>query len=102
MAAGDHDDDQGETGGEAGRGHEAEPSSEPAQRLVSVAVPVALDQGFSYRVPEEMPTPVAGARVVVPLGQRVLVGVVRLAEAELPAGELRELLELLDPPDAPI
>lgn len=72
-----------------------------ADRLVSVAIPVALDGGFSYRVPESMDVPPAGARVVVPFGARVLVGVVRPAPAELPEGELRELIEILDPPDRP-
>ena len=70
-------------------------------RLVSVAIPVALDGGFSYAVPEGMPTPEPGGRVVVPFGARVLVGVVRPVPAELPEGELRELLESIDTPGAP-
>ncbi|PRP90929.1 Primosomal protein N' [Enhygromyxa salina] len=79
-----------------------EPTQEAgATRLVSVAVPVALDQAFSYAVPPELELPPPGARVVVPFGARVLIGVVRPVAAERPEGQLRELLELLDPPDAP-
>jgi primosomal protein N' (replication factor Y) len=73
--------------------------------LVSIAVPVALDQAFTYRVPADLLVsgsgPGAGTRVVVPFGARALIGVVRPAPPELPKGELREILEILDPPDAP-
>lgn len=77
----------------------------PLPPRVSVAVPVALDRGFTYLVPEDMATPEAGARVLVPFGARVLVGVVREAKAEFgpdddPA-KLRELLERVDPPGRP-
>jgi primosomal protein N' (replication factor Y) len=72
-------------------------------RIVSVAIPVALDRSFHYAVPAELPTPMPGVRVVVPFGQRVLIGVVRPEQSELAErSSLRELLELLDPPDQPV
>ena len=45
-------------------------------RLVSVAVPVPAVDALTYRVPDPIPMPVPGARVLVPLGTRVLTGVV--------------------------
>jgi primosomal protein N' (replication factor Y) len=70
-------------------------------RLVSVAVPVVLDQAFTYAVPPELALPRPGTRVVVPFGARALIGVVRPAAAEAPRGKLREILELLDPVELP-
>lgn len=69
-------------------------------RLVSVAVPVPALDLLTYRIPETHPTPVPGARVVVPLGRRTLTGVVT-GEAAPPQGtfELRDVLAVLD--DAP-
>jgi primosomal protein N' (replication factor Y) len=52
-------------------------------RLVSVAVPVPAVEALTYRVPDQLPDPVPGARVLVPLGTRVLTGVV-LADAATP------------------
>jgi primosomal protein N' (replication factor Y) (superfamily II helicase) len=75
------------------------------ERLVSVAVPVPTLDLLTYRVPAEVPTPVAGARVVVPLGARTLTGVV-LGDAPPPAAAiaLKDLERVLDddpflPPD---
>ena len=45
-------------------------------RLVQVAVPVPQLDALSYSIPDEFPDPVPGARVLVPLGKRVLTGVV--------------------------
>ncbi len=45
-------------------------------RLVSVAVPVPAVDALTYAVPDHLPDPVPGARVLVPLGTRVLTGVV--------------------------
>ncbi|MCH9681381.1 MAG: primosomal protein N', partial [Deltaproteobacteria bacterium] len=72
-----------------------------SERLVSVAVPVALDRAFTYRVPDDWPTPPpSGRRVLVPFGSRALVGVVRpAADLERP-DKLRALLADLDD-DAP-
>jgi primosomal protein N' (replication factor Y) len=64
---------------------------------VSVAVPVPALGLLTYRVPDGIPEPVRGARVVVPLGSRRLAGVVFGAAPE-PAAPLalRDLVETLD------
>ncbi len=48
----------------------------PRMRLVRVAVPVPALDRLTYSVPDRVPTPVVGARVLVPLGSRVLTGFV--------------------------
>jgi primosomal protein N' (replication factor Y) (superfamily II helicase) len=45
-------------------------------RLIQVAVPVPQLDALTYSVPPELPDPVIGARVLVPLGRRVLTGIV--------------------------
>ncbi len=45
-------------------------------RLVLVAVPVPSIGALTYRIPEGLPAPVVGTRVRVPLGTRVVTGVV--------------------------
>ena len=45
-------------------------------RLVSVAVPVPAIDALTYGIPDTLPDPSPGARVLVPLGTRVLTGVV--------------------------
>ncbi|MGE3276311.1 MAG: primosomal protein N' [Vicinamibacterales bacterium] len=71
-----------------------------AVRLVSVAVPVPALDLLTYRVPEGVPTPVPGARVVVPLGRRTLTGIVTGEAAPPPPGEagfeLRDVTRVLD------
>ncbi|MFV8749239.1 replication restart helicase PriA [Nannocystaceae bacterium ST9] len=78
---------------------ETTPDADP--RIVDVSVPVALDRSFSYRVPDDLPLPRPGTRVVVPFGARMLIGVVRPTRATVDLRELREVLELLDEPDSP-
>ncbi|HXW06304.1 MAG TPA: primosomal protein N' [Vicinamibacterales bacterium] len=58
------------------------PTSPTPPRHVRVAVPVPALESLTYRVPPEQPYPVVGARVLVPLGSRVLTGIV----VELPDG----------------
>ncbi len=76
-----------------------------SDRLVLVAVPVAALGLLTYRVPAALPSPPAGARVVVPLGPRRMTGVVLGEGSALdPAIELRDLIQVLDdeafvPPD---
>jgi len=66
-------------------------------RQISVALPIALDRGFSYAIPVAWPmVPVAGTRVLVPFGTRVLVGIVRPSEATATPGELKEVLDVVD------
>src|SRR5262245_13430986 len=45
-------------------------------RLIHVAVPVPTLGALTYAVPDGLPDPAPGARVLVPLGKRMLTGVV--------------------------
>ena len=45
-------------------------------RVVQVAVPVPQLDALTYSVPAEFPEPALGARVLVPLGKRIMTGVV--------------------------
>ena len=70
-------------------------------RLVSVAVPVPFLDLLTYDVPDGVPLPTRGARVVVPLGKRVVTGIVVAPEASLQAEQtspekIKSLLEVLD------
>ena len=62
-------------------------------RLVRVAVPVPALDALTYRVPEDLNEPAAGARVLVPLGKRTVTGVIldspspEPASPELPSPE---------------
>jgi primosomal protein N' (replication factor Y) len=69
-------------------------------RVVSVALPLPVQTGFSYRVPDGTPVPERGVRVLVPFGKRRVIGVVTGA-AEGPAGvELKDVAAVLD--DTPL
>jgi primosomal protein N' (replication factor Y) (superfamily II helicase) len=52
-------------------------------RLVQIAVPVPQLDALTYSVPDEFPDPALGARVLVPLGKRVLTGIVVSTPASL-------------------
>jgi primosomal protein N' (replication factor Y) len=67
-------------------------------RLVRVAVPVPALDSLTYSLPAEFQTPVVGARVLVPLGSRVLTGcVVESADVDQPpASTLKPVIEILD------
>jgi primosomal protein N' (replication factor Y) len=54
--------------------------------LISVAVPVPALDLLTYRVPEHEPSPVPGARVIVPIGSRTVTGVI--VETDVEAGGL--------------
>jgi primosomal protein N' (replication factor Y) len=68
--------------------------------LVSVAVPIPAVDALTYRVPGHLPVPVAGARVLVPLGSRVLTGVVLEAPDGIPPDvkleDIKNLIDVLD------
>ena len=79
-------------------------------RFVSVAVPVPAVDALTYRVPDHLPDPVPGARVLVPLGTRVLTGVVVGMQEDgewgmgdatpiphPPSRTAKDLIDLLDP-----
>ena len=66
-------------------------------RLISVAVPVPFLDLLTYGVPDSLPVPPVGARVRVPLGRRVVTGIVVGANAAAPEGtEIRDVSEVLD------
>ena len=66
-------------------------------RLVLVAVPVPQLDLLTYRVPDGLDVPKAGARVLVPLGTRRLTGIVvgTPGESERPAA-IKDLIDILD------
>ncbi|MBA2301872.1 MAG: primosomal protein N' [Acidobacteria bacterium] len=68
-------------------------------RLVSVAVPVPAIDALTYRVPDGLVIPVTGARVLVPLGTRVLTGVALgtpKVNSETPSEQVKDLIDILD------
>ncbi len=75
-------------------------------RMVSVAVPVPFLPPLTYRVPEGMAPPLAGARVRVPLGRRTVIGCAvpddggpgegAKTDPPPPDGEVRKLIDVLD------
>jgi primosomal protein N' (replication factor Y) len=70
-------------------------------RFVSVAVPVPFLDVLTYRVPEGSAIPPRGARVVVPLGKRLVTGVIVDAStepdlAETALDKIRPFAEALD------
>jgi primosomal protein N' (replication factor Y) len=65
-------------------------------RLVAVALPLPFQSTFSYRVPESLPLPERGARVLVPFSARRVVGVA-LGPGALPPGtKLADVLDVVD------
>ena len=70
-------------------------------RLASVAVPVPFLDILTYRVPDGVPLPARGARVVVPLGNRSVTGIVvdpagSLETGQTPPDKIKSILEILD------
>ncbi len=66
-------------------------------RFVQVALPLPLASSYTYRVPETLAGRTgAGARVVVPVRRRELVGIVVQADAAAPAMAAREVLAAPD------
>ena len=64
-------------------------------RLVDVALPLPLQRAFTYRVPEELPLPPRGARVLVPFGRRRSLGVA-LGAPDTPPAVDAELKQVID------
>ncbi len=64
--------------------------------IIEVAIPVRIDQTFSYRVPERLAGEVAvGKRVLVPFGRRKVTGYV-LGAGDATTAELKDIIEVLD------
>ncbi|HKA57700.1 MAG TPA: primosomal protein N' [Gemmatimonadales bacterium] len=71
-------------------------------RLVAVVLPVPLNRSYIYAVPDALlERAVPGARVVVPLRQRKVVGVVIEAVSRLPSADLEVKSILAAPDDQP-
>ena len=75
---------------------------ELTMRLVSVAVPVPMLEPLTYALPEDVAVPPVGARVLVPLGTRMMTGCV-LGTANGAGGEdsarstqIKEVVDVLD------
>ncbi len=66
-------------------------------RVVQVAVPVPVDNTFSYAVPEEMEDVPFGVRVIVPFGRRTVTGVVvGFGDENRPVEEMKDISRVLD------
>jgi primosomal protein N' (replication factor Y) len=68
------------------------------RRFVHVAVPVPGLDLLTYRVPHGVPPPKVGARVVVPLGSRIVTGVVMddAAETAIAEADVKPIRQVLD------
>jgi primosomal protein N' (replication factor Y) len=67
--------------------------------FASVALPLPLDEAFTYRVPEKLVDRLrVGSRVLVPFGRRRLTGVVVATSkhTDIPEDKLRSVSEILD------
>ena len=66
-------------------------------RVVRVGVPVPALDSLTYSVPPDCDVPAVGARVLVPLGGRVLTGcVVEGADLDAPPAEsIKPIIEIL-------
>ena len=66
-------------------------------RHIRVAVPVPSLEALTYAVPAEIPYPETGARVLVPLGNRMVTGVmIGVAESAPDDGTIKSIAEVLD------
>ncbi len=78
----------------------ASPASRPATAFVDVLVPVALDQTYSYRVPDGLEL-APGDLVSVPLGPRAVTGVVWADNVEVRSGLHNRLKDVEGKLDVP-
>ena len=69
-----------------------------SDRLVDIILPLAIADVYTYLIPEAMPYPQIGMRVLVPLGKKHIVGIVyRQHEGEMPSHiRVREVEQVLD------
>jgi primosomal protein N' (replication factor Y) len=70
---------------------------EPLARFAQVALPLPLASSYTYRIPETLADRVVpGARVVVPVRRRELIGIVVTADAPAPEAQPRDILAAPD------
>ena len=69
-----------------------------SDRLVDIILPLAIADVYTYLIPEAMPYPQIGMRVLVPLGQKHIIGIVyRHHEGDIsPQIRIREVVQILD------
>ena len=65
-------------------------------RFCDVAVPVPLDATFTYSIPEELPEPCVGGRVIVPFREKRLCGIVTELHDREPNFEAKPVQQVLD------
>ena len=69
-----------------------------SNRQLSIVLPLAIRDTYTYCVPDSMPCPLPGTRVLVPLAKREMVGIVLgpYSGEPLPEDKLRDIIEVLD------
>ena len=65
-------------------------------RFCDVAVPVPLDATFTYSLPEELPEPCVGGRVIVPFREKRLCGIVTDLHEHKPTFMAKPVQQVLD------
>ena len=69
-----------------------------SDRLVDIILPLAIADVYTYLIPDAMPYPQIGMRVLVPLGKKHIIGIVyRKHEGEIPENiRIREIVQTID------
>ncbi len=65
-------------------------------RFCDVAVPVPLDATFTYSIPDELPEPCIGGRVIVPFREKRLCGIVAEVHDREPSFKAKPVQQVLD------
>lgn len=71
------------------------PKKTERQKLVTVALPLPLRRNFTYELPPALDKAITGARVIVPFGNRKLIGYV-VGESSGEFQKIKEVISLLD------
>ena len=75
----------------------ARPSSpKVSQKVIQVAVPRPLHAVYDYQVPDELAVPAIGARVRVPFGRSITIGICVSDQVDTPHKRLKNIDEVLD------
>ncbi len=65
-------------------------------RFCDVAVPVPLDAAFTYSLPDDLPEPCVGGRVIVPFREKRLSGIVTEVHDREPSFKAKPVQQVLD------